>query len=185
MGRPDEVRVVVIGGGVIGLSVAHHLARLAENRVILYEQEPLLGKGSSGSSAGGIRQQFGEEANVLYAMEGVRQIICLERETGFDPDFRQHGYLLLATTKPRLERLARDVEMQNRLGLDSEILSPSEVAARFPALRTDDLTGAAFCGSDGYMNPHALRIRSMEGARMKAHMRALFTSLTSFAADSS
>jgi sarcosine oxidase subunit beta len=153
---PAEVRVVVIGGGVIGLAIASHLARRGESDVLLLEREKMPGTGSSAASAGGIRQQFAEEANVLFAMEGARQIRDLERETGIDAVFREHGYLLLARTEETLARLERDAALQIGLGLPVEILAPAEVKRRHPVLTTDDLSGAAFCGTDGYMEPHAL-----------------------------
>jgi len=153
---PREIRVVIIGAGVIGLSVARHLARLGEGDVLLLERETMPGTGSSAASAGGIRQQFAEEHNILYAMEGARQIRRLEADTGFDPVFREHGYLLLARTEERLEELTRNAELQRRLDLPVELLTPAEVHRRCPVLVTDDLSGAAFCGTDGYMEPHAL-----------------------------
>jgi len=156
---------VIVGGGVIGLSVAHHLARLGESDVLLLEREKLLGSGSSGASAGGLRQQFAEEANVRFAMEGVRQILRLEEETGHNPEFRRYGYLLLASTDERFAELGLNVALQNRLGLSSEVLSPEEVAHRWPVLRTDDLAGAAFCGEDGYCDPHAILTAFRETAR--------------------
>ena len=153
---PESTRVVIIGGGIIGLSVAHHLSLAGEHDVLLLEREPLLGSGSSAASAGGLRQQFGEEANVLFAIEGVRQVRSLFEDTGFDPEFRTYGYLLLAVTASRLALLEREVAMQNRLGLPSEILTPAEIARRFPVLAVDDLAGAAFLKTDGYCDPHAI-----------------------------
>jgi sarcosine oxidase subunit beta len=150
---------------VIGLSVAHHLARLGESDVLLLEREKLLGSGASGASAGGLRQQFAEEANVLFAMEGVRQIRSLAGETGFDPDFRAHGYLLLASSAERLAELRRNVSLQNGLGLPSEILDPEEVVRRWPVLFADDIAGAAYCGTDGYCDPHAIVMAFSETAR--------------------
>ena len=153
---PPSARVVIVGGGVIGLSIAHHLGRLGEVDAVLFEREPLPGTGSSGASAGGIRQQFGEEWNILFAMEGRRQILAHRGETGFDPDFREHGYLLLAGSEATRARLLRDVALQNRLGLPTEFLEPAEIARRFPELETGDLVGAAFCGTDGSLDPAAL-----------------------------
>jgi sarcosine oxidase subunit beta len=162
---PSRSRVVVVGGGVIGLSVARHLALLSESDVLVLERENLLGSGSSAASAGGIRQQFAEEWNVLYAMEGARQIRRLEEETGFDPVFREHGYLLLARTPARLRELEKNAALQNRLGLPTEILGPEEIGRRFPVLETEGIEGAAFLSTDGYMEPHALLTAFERAAR--------------------
>jgi len=89
-------------------------------------------------------------------MEGARQIRRLMAETGFDPVFREHGYLLLAREPGTRSGLERNAALQRRLGLPTEILEPEEIRRRFPVLETSDLAGAAFCGTDGYMEPHAL-----------------------------
>jgi sarcosine oxidase subunit beta len=149
-------RVVIVGAGIVGLATAHHLARLGETSVLVLERESIPGTGSSGASAGGLRQQFDEEENILFAREGVRQVLALREETGFDPEFRQHGYLLLASTEKRRRAFERNVALQNRLGLGSEVLTPDDVERRWPVLTTGDLTAAAFCGSDGYCDPHAI-----------------------------
>jgi len=160
--------VAIVGGGIIGVAIAHHLARRGEESVLLVERESLLGTGSSSASAGGLRQQFPDEPNLLFAIEGVRQIVELER-SGTDPEFRRHGYLLLACTEERLSAFRRDVALQNRHGLPSEILGPDEVARRFPVLRTDDLEGAAFCGTDGYCDPHVILQAFARSARNAGH----------------
>ena len=180
---PQNARVVIIGGGVIGLSIASHLTRLGECDVLVIEKERLLGSGSSAASAGGLRQQFAEDVNVLYAMEGVRQIRGLKEETGFDPEFKEHGYLLLAGTSKRCRELARQVEMQNRLGLQSEMLSPVETSRRFPVLRTDDLDGAAFCATDGYCDPHAILMACADRVRSSGGRIVTDVEVTGFAAE--
>ncbi len=153
---PGRADVVIVGGGIIGTALAHHLGRLGARDVLLLERERLLGTGSTGASAGGLRQQFEKEHDVLFAMEGVRQILRLEEETGVDPDFRRHGYFLLAGTEETRERLLADIALQNRLGLPAVFLAPREIATRYPVLRTEDLAGAAFCPTDGYCDPHRI-----------------------------
>jgi sarcosine oxidase subunit beta len=153
---PGRVRVVVVGGGIAGVSVARHLAGLGESDVLLLEREPMLGARASAASAGGLRQQFAAEHDVLCAMEGVRQIRRLREETGHDPEFRPHGYLMLACEEPRWRTYQAGAAMQRRLGLPVQTLSPEEVARRWPLLRTSDLLGGVFCGTDGVCDPHAV-----------------------------
>ncbi len=180
---PNNARVVIVGGGVIGLSIAAHLTRLGETDLLVLEKENLLGSGSSAASAGGLRQQFAEEVNVLYAMEGVRQIRRLPEETEFDPEFKEHGYLLLAGTPERAEDLARQVELQNRLGLPSEMLGVAEIAHRFGVLRTDDLCGAAFCATDGYCDPHAIVMAFADTVRKSGGRIVTGVEVTGFSGD--
>jgi sarcosine oxidase subunit beta len=153
---PRRVRVVVVGGGIVGVSVARHLAGLGETDVLLLEREPMLGSRASAASAGGLRQQFPAEHDVLMAMEGVRQIRRLAEDTGHDPEFRSHGYLMLACRKSRRQAYEAGAALQRRLGLPVETLSPAEIAKRWALLRTSDVLGAVFCGADGICDPHAV-----------------------------
>ena len=157
--------IVVVGEGIVGAAVAHHLTRLGATDVILVEAEPLPGAGSSGSSAGGLRQQFAEECEIAYATEGVRQIRHLEAATGRDADVRDTGYLLLASTEPTAARLRSEAELQSRCGLHVDVLSPEELAARFPLLRTEDLILGNFCPTDGQCDPAAILQGFLAAAR--------------------
>ena len=157
--------VVIIGGGVIGTSIAYHLARMSAAAVVVLEREPLLGMGSTGKCAGGIRQQFSSEVNVRLAMESVRFFENFHEELDTDPDFRQYGYLFLATTEEESSAFRQNVELQRRLGLDVEILSPQQAKDLVPALYVDDVLLATFCPSDGYADPHSVLQGFAKGAR--------------------
>ncbi len=169
--------IAVVGEGVVGAAVAHHLTRLGATDVLLVEAEALPGAGSSGSSAGGLRQQFAEECEIAYATEGVRQIRDLEEATGRSADVRDTGYLLLASAEKTADRLRAEAALQARCGLHVDILTPDDLADRFPLLRTDDLVLGNFCPTDGQCDPAAvlqgfLAAARARGARMRERVEA-------------
>ncbi len=157
-------RVVIIGGGVTGLSTAYHLARAGLRDVLLLEREQLA-SGSTGRSAGGIRLQFSDAVNIALAKRSVGAFERFPQEFGVECDFRQHGYLLLATTEDE-ERLFRaNVALQRSLDVPVEVLSPEEAGRMIPGLRTDDLRLATFCPKDGYADPYSVAMAFAAAAR--------------------
>jgi len=147
--------VIIIGAGVIGTSIAFHLAKSGCTDVAVLEKN-YIGSGSTEKCAGGIRQQFSLEANIRLSMESVQFFNRFESETGHAADFRQNGYLLLATTEAELGIFRTNVELQRKLGLDVILLSGKEVSEFIPQLRTEDILGAAFCPGDGYADPYSV-----------------------------
>jgi len=103
--------VLVVGAGIVGCSVAYHLARLGCRDVMVLERDTV-GSGSTGVCAGGIRQQFSSEINIRLSVDSLNFLKRLEEETGYDPELRQHGYLILATDEGQLEAFRRNVELQ-------------------------------------------------------------------------
>src|SRR5512139_4233595 len=94
--------VVIIGGGIIGLSIAYHLALKKMGRVVLLERGQL-GEGSTSRCVGGIRAQFSTEINILFSLESIKTFEHFKEEFGVDPEFRRIGYLFLATTPQEKE----------------------------------------------------------------------------------
>jgi len=132
--------------------------------VLVLEREESLGLGATGRSAGGIRQQFADPEAVRAARETVRMLAGFAAETGVDPEFRRHGYLLVATARGRAEALREEAAAQRAAGVEVETLDGAAVKRRFPCLETSDMVAANFCGTDGYLSPHGL----MEGYRALA-----------------
>ncbi len=146
---------VVVGGGVIGCSIAYHLADRGA-KVVLVEKDAL-GSQSTGKCAGGVRRQFSSETNVLMQQLSVRMLKSLEAETGVDPEFRQIGYLFVLTNDQQVADFRRLVPMWQRLGVsDARWVEPSEVRELAPIVRGDDILGGTFCPSDGIASPHAV-----------------------------
>jgi sarcosine oxidase subunit beta len=148
----STTRVVIVGGGVIGCSVAYYLTASGVRDVVLFERGTLA-SGVTGVCPGGIRQQFEGEADCRLAQRSVR---FYERINEIlEPDapffFERSGYLFLADSTAVLEKYRRNVSLQNRLGIPSTILTPAEIHDRVPHLTLDQLTGGSFCAEDGFI----------------------------------
>src|ERR1035437_2707323 len=150
---PGSAECVIVGGGVVGCSLAYHMARDGMRPLLLERGD--FGAGSTPRCAGGVRQQFSTEVNVRVGMLSRRLLERFEDEVGATADFRPIGYLFVATDAAQLEQLARNVEMQRAAGLhDVRLLGPGEVAGIVPDLNVDDVTGGTFCSSDGLAGPN-------------------------------
>jgi sarcosine oxidase, subunit beta len=150
---PRSAECVIVGGGVVGCSLAYHLAR--EGMAPLLLERGSLGEGSTARCAGGVRQQFATEVNVRVGMLSRRMLERFPEEIGATADLRQIGYLFLASSEEEARQFARNVEMQRRVGLDDvRLLTPRDARELVPELRVDDLHGASFCPSDGLAGPN-------------------------------
>lgn len=145
--------VIVVGAGIMGVSTAYHLARLGVRRVVVLERDTVC-SGSTALASGGIRHQY---ANRLGIELTTHSIVTYERfrdEFGVDPNFRQHGYLILVATDDELAVSRRSVALQRELGVAVELLDAAATRALCPYLRTDDLLGATYTPRDGYADPY-------------------------------
>jgi sarcosine oxidase subunit beta len=150
---PRSAECVIIGGGVVGCSLAYHLARGGMTPVLL--ERGALGEGSTARNAGGVRQQFSTEVNVRVGMLSRRMLQRFPEEIGSTADLREIGYLFLASTDEEAAQFAANVEMQHRVGLrEVELLDVARAAEMVPELRTDDVTAATFCPTDGLAGPN-------------------------------
>lgn len=149
---PGTAEVVIVGAGVMGCSLAFHLARRGISPVVL--ERGAIGQGATAAGAGGIRAQFSTEVNVRIGMEAKRVLAAFSDETGVGADFRPVGYLFLLSTDEERKAFAEHVRLQRRCGVDDvRELTPVEAGALVPGLETADLTGATFCPSDGLAGP--------------------------------
>jgi sarcosine oxidase subunit beta len=161
----QRVDAVVVGGGVIGASIAWHLASRGVKPVVF--EKNLLGAGNTGRSAGGIRAQFNSEVNVRLSLYSIAFFERFREILGADAEFHQCGYLFLATT-PALEKHFRErIEFQRRLGVDVSLLTPAQVADRWPFLRTDDLRNATWSPRDGVAGPYEVTIAFANAAKAR------------------
>ncbi|MBI4575292.1 MAG: FAD-binding oxidoreductase [Planctomycetes bacterium] len=153
MGRTRSP-VVVIGAGVVGCSTAYHLARMGATGVLVVEKEKFVGSGSTALNAGGIRATFSTDINIALSVEAIRMFERMEEELGCPIEYHQAGYLWLARSAAQWDGLRSRAPRQRAAGVEVELLQPSEVAERFPFVRTEDLSGAALGVRDGYADPH-------------------------------
>ncbi len=148
---PGSAEVVVIGGGVIGVSTLYHLAAAGCPSAILIERG-VLGSGSTAAAAGGIRAQFSDELNVRIALECIRRFERFNDEFDVDIEFKQWGYLFLLEPSDMAE-FQRSVELQQRLGVPVRMLSPVEALHIVPGMNLTGIAAATFCPIDGYATP--------------------------------
>ena len=144
--------IVIIGGGIIGVSIAYYLGKRGAKNVVLLEKD-LIGMGSTGLCAGGIRRQWSTEVNMQFAMKSFEVFQNFEEEFGVSPEFHQIGYLFLARDEEELESFKKNIEFQNRFGVPSQLLTREQVKKEWPFLNLEDVFGGAFCDTDGYAGP--------------------------------
>jgi sarcosine oxidase subunit beta len=159
--------VVIIGGGCMGASVAYHLAKRGVTDVVLVEREPMLGMGSTGRNAGGVRHQFSSEANVKLSIESIRFFERFVDEVGQEIDFHQDGYLFLLSDEANLSAFARNVEMQRRLGVGVDLITPGEAQRLAPGLNVEGVIGATFCARDGIADPNGVTMGFAKAAQQR------------------
>src|SRR5690348_13285178 len=141
--------VVIIGGGCMGASVAWHLAERGVTDVVLVEREALLGSGSTGRNAGGVRHQFSSEANIRLSTESIGVIERFRDEVGAEIDFHQDGYLFLLSSPGAVETFRSSVALQRRMGVAVDWLDAAEAVRLAPGLQADDVIAATYCAKDG------------------------------------
>jgi sarcosine oxidase subunit beta len=162
----DRADVVIVGGGIIGASIAYHLAARGVRDVIVLEREHL-GSGSTTRNAGGVRLQFSTEINVQLSLRSLPRIELFQEEMGVDPHLRQVGYLFLITEERDVVPFEASLAMWKRLGVPAERLDAAGVRRVFPELRVDDLRFATLCMRDGYCDPSSLLNGYVARAREK------------------
>jgi sarcosine oxidase subunit beta len=148
----DRADCVIIGGGIIGASIAYHLTRLGCRDVVLLEKDYLASK-ATGVCPGGIRSQWQDEAACLYARESVKFFERIDEDLhpDFPLPFRQTGYLFLAHSQATFEIFRKNVALQNRMDIPSELVTPDDIATIVPELNLEGLVGGSFCSKDGFI----------------------------------
>jgi 4-methylaminobutanoate oxidase (formaldehyde-forming) len=166
MALPSHARVVIIGGGVIGCSVAYHLTKLGWKDVVLLERKQL----TSGTTwhAAGLIAQLRASANMTRLAKYSQELYGdLEAETGVATGFKRCGSITVALTDERREEIFRSAAMARAFGVDIEEIGPEEVKARYPHLNTDGVTGGVYLDKDGQGDPGNIALALAKGARQR------------------
>jgi len=161
---PSRARVVIIGGGVIGTSVAYHLTTMGCTDVLLLEQGQL-SCGTTWHAAGLVGQLRASESGTRLVQYSTELYARLEAETGLSAGFRRCGGMIVARTKDRMVQLRRTAAVAEAFGLDCEIVDPVRAGERYPIMETCDLVGAIWLPDDGKANPTDLTYALAKGAR--------------------
>ena len=162
----DKARVIIIGGGVIGCSVAYHLSKLGWNDIVLLERKQL----TSGTTwhAAGLIGQLRASANMTKLAKYTQELYFdLEKETGVSTGFKRVGSISVALTNERMEELKRSAAMARAFGVDVEEISPREIKNRYPHINLERVVGGVFLGKDGQGDPANIALAFAKGARQE------------------
>jgi len=161
--------VVVVGAGVVGCSVAYHLAKAGGWRVSVVDR----GGGSTERATGGFRTQFATAVNVRLSLLSLQKLLRFSDETGVESGYRPCGYLFIASTGPQLEKLREALAVQRAAGSDAaREVSPADVLACNPFVSPEDIAGGSFCAVDGFLRPGEIQ-RGYRDAAIRLGVRFL------------
>jgi sarcosine oxidase subunit beta len=157
--------VVIIGGGIVGSSIAFHLTAAGCNDVLVIERETAQGKGSTGKSMGGVRAQFSTPVNIQMSLYSIPFYADFEERLGHPSGYRPQGYLFCATEEKHMAYLRTNHAKQVAMGLKAvRLISGDDIHQMFPQLRGDDIVGGSFCATDGFVDPYSAMIGMMTWA---------------------
>jgi sarcosine oxidase subunit beta len=181
----QTAEVVIIGGGIVGSSIAWHLTEAGCKDVLVIERESAQGKGSTGKSMGGVRAQFSTPVNIQMSLYSIPFYAAFDNRLGHPAGYRPQGYLFLATRQSHLDYLRANFDKQTALGLKAvRILSADEIKAMLPKLRSDDILGGTFCSTDGFVDPYSAMNGFMASAIEKGATLWKKTEVTGIGMDS-
>jgi sarcosine oxidase subunit beta len=157
--------VVLIGGGIVGSSIAYHLVAAGCSNILVLERETAQGKGSTGKSMGGVRAQFSTPVNIQMSLYSIPFYASFEERLGYPCDYRPQGYLFCATNEKHMAYLRANYEKQVAMGLKNvRLVAGDEIRGMFPLLRGNDIVGGSFCATDGFVDPNSAMIGFMTWA---------------------
>src|ERR1700691_6251188 len=152
----ETAEVVIIGGGIVGSSIAYHLTAAGCRNVLVLERESATSKGSTGKSMGGVRAQFSTPVNIQMSLYSIPFYASFEERLGYPCDYRPQGYFFCATSDRHMDYLRTNFTRQFETGLTNvRLMTGAEIRSMFPQLRGDDIVGGSFCSSDGFVDPYS------------------------------
>src|SRR5689334_12640468 len=136
--------VVIIGGGIVGASIAYHLTAAGCKNVLIIERETAQGKGSTGKSMGGVRAQFATPVNIQMSLYSIPFYASFDEVIGHPAGYKPQGYLFVATRESHLAYLRANLALQKVLGLQTaQLIETEEIVKMLPQLRSDDILGGS------------------------------------------
>ncbi len=151
----ESASVAVIGGGIVGASIAYNLAVSGLSDIVILERSKA-GAGSTSASLGGFRHQFSSELSIRLSQWSLKIIEKFEELTGYDPIFSRDGYVFVASTEASFRQLKKNRELQRKLGVSVELLSREELQDRYGFYVFDGILGGTFCEEDGHASTMAV-----------------------------
>ena len=180
----NSADVIIIGGGIVGSSIAWHLTEAGCRNVLVLEREAQQGKGSTGKSMGGVRAQFATPVNIRMSLYSIPFFARFDEAMGHPSGYRPQGYLFVATTSAHLDYLRGNYRRQVEAGLQSvRLLDARDVAAVAPQLRRNDILGGSFCATDGFVDPYSVMTGFMRKAMERGARLLRETEVTGIALD--
>jgi sarcosine oxidase subunit beta len=161
---PTSAQVVIIGGGVMGLSAAYHLARAGIRDVLLLDKDAF-GSGSTSKAAGGVRAQFSDPVNITLGARGLETFRTFGAQFGQEIDLHQVGYLFLLDSAEAVAAFEANAALQNDLGIPTRMISVEEARRLSPLIVPDGLLAAAFSPTDGHCTPESVVLGYATAAR--------------------
>jgi sarcosine oxidase subunit beta len=175
----ETADVIIIGGGIVGSSVAYHLTEMGCTNVLVIEREAQQGLGSTAKSAGGVRAQFATAVNIAMSRYSIDFFSRFEELTGHTAQYRPHGYLFIATRPAHLDYLAANRKIQTAHGLTNvQAVTRDDILEIIPQIKSDDILGGSFCPTDGFVDPYSVMVGFAQRARERGARTLLNTSVT-------
>ncbi|HKQ07627.1 MAG TPA: FAD-binding oxidoreductase [Blastocatellia bacterium] len=175
----ETADVVIIGGGIVGSSVAYHLTDLGCTNVLIVERAAQQGLGSTAKSAGGVRAQFATAVNIAMSRYAIDFFSRFEELTGHTAQYRPHGYLFIATRQAHLDYLETNRRIQAAHGLTNvQAVSRDDIISIIPQIISDDILGGSFCPTDGFVDPYSVMVGFAQRAKERGARVWLDTEVT-------
>ena len=162
---PSRAEVVIVGGGVMGTSIAFHLAEAGVSNVLLLEQNEL-GSGSTSKAAGGVRANFSDSLNIALGARSLALFARFGERPGQEIDLHRVGYLFLLSSAEQVELFEESTRLQNAAGEPTRMIDVAEAARLAPLISTEGLVGACFSPNDGHCTPESVVLGYASGARL-------------------
>jgi len=175
----ETADVVIIGGGIVGSSVAYHLAEAGCANVLIIEREDRQGMGSTAKSMGGVRAQFATRINIKMSLYSIDLFSRFEEVTGHTAGYKAQGYLFVATSERHFDYLKTNMRQQQGCGVNNvETVTREDIVKTVPQIIDDDIVGGTFCPTDGFVDPYSVLTGFSKRARERGVKLWLETQLT-------